>query len=190
MCGPLLIPLATLAITAVSTVASIRAQQSQAQAQADAQNAYNRQIEANQLTARNENLGALEVERDTALDDTREQVNRNTMALRKAQATARVSAGEAGVSGLSVDALLRDLAGQAGYDNATATENYLRQSQDINLRRQNVQTSAVNAVNSVRQPQIQSPDYLGGALRIGQAGLNAYSDYEARKDRLKNPQTR
>lgn len=163
------------------------AQQQQASDTARAQNAYNRQVEQNQLTARNQNLAGLELERTTAAEDAREQVNRNTMALRKAQATARVSAGEAGVSGLSVDALLRDLSGQAGYDNATATENYLRQDRSINFRRENAQNAAVSAVNSVRQPQIQSPDYLGAALRIGQSGLNVYADYKDRQDRLKNP---
>lgn len=190
MCGPAAIPLATLAISAVSTVASISQQQSQARATANAQNEFNRQQEQNALTARNQNLAALEAERQAALGDTREQINQNTMALRRAQATARVSAGEAGVSGLSVDALLRDLSGQAGYDNATATENYLRQDADINARRENAQIGAVNTVTSIRNPQIQAPDYLGGALRIGQAGLSAYSDYQARQERLKNPQTR
>lgn len=190
MCGPLAIPLVTLAITAVGTAASISQQQSQARSTANAQNEFNRQQEKNALTARNQNLSALEAERAAALGDTREQINQNQIALRKAQATARVSAGEAGVSGLSVDALLRDLGGQAGYDNATATENYLRQNADINARRENAQIGAVNSVTSIRNPQIQAPDYLGGALRIGQAGLSAYSDYQARVDKLNKPQTR
>ncbi|QDB71023.1 internal protein B [Bordetella phage vB_BbrP_BB8] len=190
MCGPAAIPLATLAISAVSTVFTVVSQQNQAQAAADAQNAFNRQQEQNALVARNANLANLEVERNTALDDTREQINQNTMALRRAQATARVSAGEAGVSGLSVDALLRDLAGQAGYDNATAVENYMRQDADINARRENTQNSYTSGLNSIRQTQIQSPDYLGAALRIGQAGLKSYADYEDRRDRLKNPQTK
>lgn len=190
MCEPTTIALASFALTAASTVSSVYAQQQQARDTATAQNAYNRQVEQNQLIARNQNLTGLETERNTALDDTREQINRNSMALRKAQAAARVSAGEAGVSGLSVDALLRDLAGQAGYDNSTATENYLRQSESINFRRENVQNESVSAVNSVRQPQIQSPDYLGAALRIGQAGVSSYAYYQDRQDRLKNPTDR
>lgn len=181
------VALATLAITAVSAVGSAVSQQQQASAAADAQNDFNRQTERNQLTARNQNLAGLETERNNARDDTAEQINQNAMALRRAQSTARVSAGEAGVSGLSVDALLRDLSGQAGFDNATATENYLRQNENINFRRENVQIGAVSAVNSIRNPVIQAPDYLGAALRIGQAGVNAYGDYQDRQDKLKNP---
>lgn len=190
MCEPTTIALASFALTAASTVTSVIAQQQHATDTANAQNAYNRQVEQNQLIARNQNLVGLDTERATALEDTREQINRNTMAARRAMATARVSAGEAGVSGLSVDALLRDLSGQAGYDNATATENYLRQADDINFRRENAQNEAVSAVNSVRQPQIQNPDYLGAALRIGQGAINSYTYYQDRQDRMRNPTDR
>lgn len=190
MCDPVSIAAASFALTTVSTVSNVIAQQQQARAQADAQNKYNRQIEQNQLIARNQNLAGLEMERKYAFQDATEQINQNTLAARRAQATARVSAGEAGLSGLSVDSLLRDLAGQAGYDNATATENYLRQDANINFRRENAQNEAVSAVNSVRQPVIQRPDYLGAALRIGTAGVNAYGDYKVRTDPAWNPQTR
>lgn len=186
------IPLATLAISAVSTVAETVGQQRQAEAAAAAQNAYNRQQERNALIARNANLANLEVERNFAAQDVRAEVTQNTLAARRAMSTARVSAGEAGVAGLSVDALLRDLAGQAGYDNTTAYENYLRHDRDINARRENYQISYESGLNSIRQPQIQGADYLGAALRIGQSGLKAYTDYqdrrERRESRLRAPQ--
>lgn len=169
------IALAGLAISAASSVAGVMSQQAQAQATADNQNRYNRQMEQNALVSRNANLAHLEVERNTALEDTREQINQNSIAARKAQATTLVAAGEAGVSGLSVDALLRDLSGQAGFDNATATENYLRRDASINARRENVQIDTESSLNSIRQPVIQAPNYLGAALRIGQAGLDYYA---------------
>lgn len=186
MCG---IAAIGLAISAVSSIASVVGQQAQAQAQADSQNAYNRQLEQNALTARNANLANLEVERNTTLADTREQINQNAIAARRAEATARVSAGESGISGLSVDALLRDLSGQMGYDNATATENYLRQDRNINIRRENVQNQYVSTLNGVKQPVIQSPNYLGAALSIGQAGVNAYGQYQAQQNKLSKAQT-
>src|SRR5690606_950376 len=99
MCDPTSIAVAGLALSGVSTVTSMIAQQQQASAAASAQNEYNRQQEENALIARNQNLAALEAERSSALGDTREQINQNQMALRRAQATARVSAGEAGVAG-------------------------------------------------------------------------------------------
>jgi len=182
------ITLATLAISAATSVASVVGQQNQAEATAASQNRYNRQMEQNALVARNANLANLEVERNTALEDTREQINQNSIAARRATATTRVSAGEAGVSGLSVDALLRDLSGQAGFDNATATENYLRRDANINSRRENAQNEATSTVNSIRQPVIQAPDYLGAALRIGQAGITAYGQYQVDQSRLRNQQ--
>lgn len=182
MCDPFTLAATAFAVSTVSNIAGVVSQQQQARAAADAQNKYNRQVERNQLTARNQGLAGLEMERRTAFQDATEQINQNTLAARRAQATARVSAGEAGLSGLSVGALLRDLAGQAGYDNATATENYLRRDSNINFRRENAQNEAVSAVNSVRQPVIQRPDYLGAALRIGQSGLSIYGDYKDRTD--------
>jgi hypothetical protein len=172
------IPLITLAISAASTVATVSAQQQQAQATADAQNAYNRQSEQNAITARNANLANLEVTRNQAYQDTLEQVGKDDLARRQAQATATVAAGEAGISGLSVDALLRDLAGQAGYDNATAYENYLRTDQRINVARENTQNNYESGLNSIRQPQIQSPNWLGAGLKIGQSALDSYSMYK------------
>nr|WEM05537.1 internal virion protein [Ralstonia phage BOESR1] len=190
MCGPAVIPLATLAITAVSSVATVIGQQSQANRAADAQNQYNRTMEQNAIASRNANLANLEVERNTALADTREQIQANTMAARKAQATALTSAGESGVSGLSVDGLLRELGGMAGTDNATATTNYLRQDAQINIRRENTQNSYESGLNSIRQSQIQAPDYLGAALKIGQGALGAYGQYQTNTQRLAAAQTR
>lgn len=178
MCVVAAVPLITLAISAASTVAQVSAQQSQAKATADAQNQYNRTIEQNGITARNANLANLEVYRNQAAQDAAEQINKDDLARRQAQSTATVAAGEAGISGLSVDALLRDLAGQAGYDNATAYENYLRTDQRINVARENTQNNYESTLNSVRQPQIQSPNWLGAGLKIGQSALDSYSQYK------------
>lgn len=190
MCGPLAIAVAGLAISAASSIAGVIGQQAQANAAADAQNKYNRTMEQNAITSRNANLANLEVERNTALADTREQIQANSIAVRKAQATALTSAGESGVSGLSVGGLLRELGGMAGYDNATATTNYLRQDAQINIRRENTQNQYESTLNSIRQPQIQAPDYLGAALRIGQAGLSAYGGYQESQRRLQAAQNR
>lgn len=171
------IGIASLALSALSTGAGMIAQQQQARAQEE----YNKQATQNAMLARDLNVAALDRERAEAAADTSEQMTRNQMALRRAQATARVSAGEAGVSGLSVDALLRDLALQAGYDNATAAENYQRVSRNIDARRENAQISMANTINSL--PPVQTPNYLGGALQIGQAGLGAYTGYRDRQER-------
>ena len=181
MCGPAAIPIAMLAITAVSTVASIAAQQQQYSAQQD----FNQRQYDSSMTAYRHNLANLEVQRNQARDDATEQVQQNSLAAMRAQATARVAAGEAGVSGLSVDALLRDLAGQAAYDNTSVEENYLRQDRAINAKREQVYGDTVSQINQLRPAM--SPDYLGAGLRIGQATASSYGQYQQNLYYERNP---
>lgn len=180
------IALAGLAIAAVSTAASVSAQQRQMNYQED----LNQRQADNIETARRANLANIEVQRQQALADTREQMTKNTVAGRAASATASVAAGESGVTGTSVDALLRELQGKAAWDNMTAETNYLRQDTALNAQRENVNTNSNSQLNSLTTPA--SPDYLGAGVRFGQSALNIYSDY--RKDqassRLSGTQTR
>lgn len=171
MCGPA-IPLIGLAITAASTAYSVDAQQKQAKAQ-DQSNQVQFQ---NSMTAYRSNLASIEVQRNQMQEDATEKVNRNNAAGRAATAQARVAAGEAGVSGLSVDALLRDLAGEAAYDNTNVEENYLRNNVALNAKRENAYNMTASEINSLRTPV--APDYVGAGLRIADAGLNAYRGYQ------------
>lgn len=173
MCAPMAIAAIGLALTAASTYSQVQAQQKAA----DSQAAYNQQQTENINYSRRANLANIEVQRQQNLADAREQVNRNTMAGRSAAATATVAAGEAGVSGTSVDALLRELQGRAAWDNMTAETNYLRQDTALNAQRENVIINSNSQLNSLTTPA--SPDYLGAAARFGQSGLNIYSNYQS-----------
>lgn len=139
------------------------------------QQANQRQYE-NSMTAYRGNLANIEVQRNQMQADAAQKVNENNAASRAAQSTATVSAGEAGVSGVSVGALLRDLAGQAGYDNTNVEENYLRNNAALNAKRENAYTATASEINSLKTPV--NPDYLGAGLRLGQAGLSAYGQYK------------
>ena len=168
MCGPLALPLATFAVSAVSTGAGLFAQSRQAQAQAQAAQAQQRSI----ISSRNANLANIENQRQQVEADAREQVNANAIAGRAAMSTARVSAGESGVSGLSVDALLRGLGGAVGRDNAAVETNLGRQSQALNAQVANTYIGANSQLGSIQSPT--QPNYLGAALRIGQAGVRMH----------------
>lgn len=172
MCTPLALMGVGLAISTLSTGASLFAQSQQASAQADAAEVQQKNI----ITSRNANLANIENQRQQVEADAREQVNQNTIAGRAAMATARVSAGESGVSGLSVDALLRDLGGAVGRDNAAVSTNLGRQEQALNAQMTNTYISSNSQLNSIQTPT--QPNYLGAALKIGQAGLDAYSGYQ------------
>lgn len=172
MCEPATIAMAAFALTAASTGASLYAQNQQAKAQESA----NRTQYENSMTAYRANLANTEATRNQLQQDVTEQVNMNNRAGRKAAATATTAAGESGVSGTSVDALLRDLRGQAGQDNANAETNYLRQDAALNAKRENIFNGTASDINSLRTPTM--PDYLGATLRLGSAGLGAYSGYQ------------
>ncbi|QFP93683.1 internal virion protein [Ralstonia phage P-PSG-11-1] len=181
MCGPAAIPIAMLVITGASTAASISAQQQQQKAQ----DSFNQREYENKMTAYRGNLANIEVQRNQAQDDAAAQKQQNDMAAQRATATATTAAGEAGVSGTSVDALLRDLAGQAAYDNTNVDENYLRQDRALNAQRENAFNGTVSQINQLRPSM--SPDYLGAGLRIGQAAVGAYGQYQQNLYHERNP---
>lgn len=166
------IALAGLAISAASAYASVDAQEKQVKAQ----NQANIQQHQNSMTAYRSNLASIEVQRNQMHQDATEKINANNMKGRAAEAQARVAAGEAGVAGLSVDALLRDLAGEAAYDNTNIETNYLRQDTALNAKRENAYNLTASDINSLRTPV--APDYLGAGLRVADAGLTAYRGYQ------------
>lgn len=92
----------------------------------------------------------------------------------EARATARVSAGEAGVAGLSVDALINDLTRQE----AEYSFNVQKQTQmsDVNrqLQLRDAGLGFTNNMLRINKP-IEQPNYLGAALSGAQTGLSTYS---------------
>ena len=175
MCPPIAaatIAKISLASTIASTGMSLMAQRNQAKMQAASQRAaaqrenarYRREATAQRLK---------EGQEDLAL--TRE-IQESTSKARAARSTATVAAGEAGISGLSVDALL---------------DNYTRQEADyrFSLTEQNRLTGVNNQLaldemgfrsqaNQIRINQpIKKPDYLGSMVNLAGSGMQIYSNY-------------
>lgn len=103
-----------------------------------------------------------------------QRLQESTRKAREARATARVSAGEAGVAGLSVDALINDLTREeANYNFAT---NKQTQMNDVNrtLQLRDAGLGFTNNMLRINRP-VQKPDYLGSALGGAQTGLSTYS---------------
>lgn len=166
MCEPATI---TLAITAASAAAGV-IQQTQA---ASSQNRYNAKQRENSIMARNQNLTQIELQKQQVAQQAGEKTFQNDLAAQKALSTAKVSAGENGVSGLSVDSLLSEMDGSRLRYNDSVASNLANSMDSMNMQRDNVQTSAVNQVSQLKTPQ--APDYLGAALKIG----GAYNKYNA-----------
>jgi hypothetical protein len=103
-----------------------------------------------------------------------QRVNESARKAREARATARVSAGEAGVAGLSVDALINDLTREeANYNFATQQQ---LQMNDVgrSMQLDNAGLSFTNNMLRINRP-IEKPDYLGAAISGAQTGLSTYS---------------
>lgn len=160
MCEP---TTALLVLTAASTVASVYGQQQQVKAQ----NASNAQQAKNTMEAYRENLAQTNLMQSQEQAAASQKINENNRTAAAAKAKALVSAGESGISGLSVAALLADLSGEQSRYNESVNQNYENASMAIDNQRKNVQINAASQINQLQTPQ--APDYLGAALRIGQA---------------------
>ena len=138
--------------------------QSQVQASASAaeRQRYLNEVSSMRLQQRQEQVAAAQ------------RLQESTKRAREARATARVSAGEAGVSGLSVDALINDMTRQeADFRFATTQQ---QQMADTNRELQ-LRDSGIGCTNNmlrINRP-IEQPNYLGAALGGTQTGLSTYN---------------
>ena len=143
-------------------------QQAEAQAQAQANaSAAERQRYLQEVSSMRIQQGQEEVA-------AAQKVNESARKAREARSTARVSAGEAGVAGLSVDALINDLTREEA-EYSFATQQQL-QMNDVgrDMQLQNAGLGFTNNMLRINRP-IEQPDYLGAALSGAQTGMSTYS---------------
>jgi len=167
MCDPVSIGLGIL--QAGSTIQGQRQQaQAQEQAQRNAtiaeQQRHLTEMSASRLKERQEKVAAAQ------------RIQQSTTKAREARATARVSAGESGVAGLSVNALINDMTRKE----AEFSFSVQQQMQFANINRQlgfedGANRSRMNLL-SINKP-IAQPNYLGAALGGAQTGMSAYSAF-------------
>ncbi|MER8505694.1 hypothetical protein NKH91_06120 [Mesorhizobium sp. M0894] len=173
MCiGAVGLAVAQFALSAASTVAGFVGQQQQYEAQ---QQYYRNNREAANKAAVNTyaaNQNRALQERKAA---SQEQQNLNVEAMR-GRATAEVAAGEAGVTGLSVNALIADYYGQQGRYERTLDNNYQMQADYLRGEMDATQAQAEGRINSVQQGQ--RPSFADAAIRIMGGGLDAYGGYQ------------
>lgn len=151
----------TLLITAGTALTGL-AQQDQA---VSAQNQFNDQQRQNTIHAMNENLSQIELAKQQATTQAGQKQFENTIAMQKAQSTARTTAGENGVAGLSVDALLSEIEASGLRYNDSVSANLKDSIDNLNTQRTSASRNAASQVNQLKAPQ--APDYIGAALRIG-----------------------
>lgn len=156
---------AALVITAVTSAISIDAQQKQARYQT----AQNEQQYKNAIAARDANVNQTNLEMVQEREGAMQKLEQNNLRADAAKSTALTAAGESGISGLSVDSLLDDLAMNQNRYNTSVTTNYDRSIGAIENQRQNASINAANVIAGMRTPNM--PDYATAGLRIGEAGI-------------------
>ena len=127
----------------------------------------NRQTTA-AFTARAENANQVNLEVTQAHDAASQKINDNNAAAREASST-YLAQGQMG--GLSVDALLGDIAGKADKYNTSVESNLGATNMALGNQMQNVNNNAASTIAQEKTPVM--PDYLGTSLRIG----GTYADY-------------
>ena len=115
-----------------------------------------------------------------------QRLQANKTRAREARATARVSAGEAGVAGLSVDALMNDLTRkEAMYNNSVNT-----QGQMLDVRRElSLRDAGLGFTNNmlrINRP-IEEVNYAGALMSGAQTGLSTYGALQGSGFGAKSP---
>lgn len=167
--GMTLLSKAALAIGTAQAGLSIAGQRQQAKTQEKVQrNAsiaekqrYLQEVSASRLKERQEKIAAAQ------------RIQQSSIKAMKARSTARVSAGESGVAGLSVDALINDMTRKEAEFNFSVQQQmqFQNMSRDMGLA-DSANRSRMNLL-SINKP-IQQPNYLGAILEGAQTGLGAY----------------
>ena len=158
------------AMGGATSILSIQGQQQQAKSQAKAQ--------ANATLAERQRLlqqqSAERINQAFQNEQVAAQLQVSNTKAREAIATARVSAGESGVAGLSVDALTNDLRRkQAVYNYGLQRQNE-QMGIATNLRMQDNALGSQQRTIAFNQP-IKQPDYLGTLMKGANTGLNNYA---------------
>ncbi|WFU49030.1 virion core protein, T7 gp14 family [Sinorhizobium terangae] len=101
---------------------------------------------------------------------------------RAAKATAEVAAGEAGVSGVSVDALMRDIMGQQSQAIDRTDQQTEWSLNQLNDEMRAIRTRNTDRINSVQRAA--KPSFVSTGLAIGSTALDSYSGAVDRRLKL------
>ncbi len=172
MCEPTTLLAISLAISTAGTAASLEGQRYQASTQATHQRELTK---ANNASAA-EQMSQLRIQEAQSTESRARETEKARLASQKAVSTATVAAGEAGVGGNSVDALLQEYGMQFGqFKEASARQAAFNKSAtDAQVAATslggNYQNKSINA-------PIVGPNYLAEGLRLGGDYLRSYNAF-------------
>lgn len=172
MCDPVTMTVATLAIGAAGAVADYR----QGVANAETQN---RLYENNKVAALKSQFetSAQTINANQQEDKARAEENQQiALQARADRASALVSAGENGVSGLSVSGLLAEFYQKEGDASSRLASEQKAANSQLSAELRGIQAQTDDRINSVQRAS--KPSKFAAALRIAGTGVDAYSGYK------------
>jgi hypothetical protein len=176
MCYVAAVPIITLLLTAASTAYTVDQQNKSVSAQNKATDiAQESARESFRQQASTTNL-RLQQEQEAATNAKIENAKRAA----EARGTARASAGQAGVSGMSVDNLFADFYRQEAQYRFVTDSNLAAVQEQTARDLQGLKAGTQSRINSLRKEAM--PGYLGAGLRIGDASVGAYDKYKRNSD--------
>ncbi|WP_431855006.1 virion core protein, T7 gp14 family [Azospirillum sp.] len=161
--------------TAVSALGALGSVAGQMEAQKRGKEYAQAQAEAARVATIN-SYDQLQLQRQQELENASQRITDTALEGAKARAKAATAAGEAGISGLSVDALLADFQRQQSGFTETVKTNFSRKSAQIEATMEGVRAGAQSTINQIPEPK--APDYLGAAVRAGTETWGAYRDWD------------
>lgn len=177
MCEPTSIAIASFALASASTVASYQGQMTAAKQQ-------NAAFQENARRANAEVVRGYDVIGERSMQErasAARQIEDNRRDAQRARATMTAAAGESNVSGLSVEALLRDFYGRETDFNDRTFENLDNTERQLRREMQGVRASGEDRIASVRPAN--APSFLDAGLRIAGAGVDSAARYRMMTNR-------
>lgn len=152
------------ALSAALSIAGGIAGYQQAKQQADAQNQMYRENARDANKAAENQYAAIQHRAIQERTATEQKLFESNVDALKARSEARTGAGDAGVTGLSVNALLGDLWAQQSRRDDAAMENYETARSDATAQMDQVKAQTQSRINSVQRAQSPSilPFIIGG----------------------------
>lgn len=171
MCDPMTMAIGSFVIGAAQSVMQYMGEMEQFEANERFRKENAERANENAKQEYNANLNRISQEQD-ASGAQKADVQREA---RAAVAKATVAAGESGVSGLSVDALLADFYGREGTYVDRLDQQTAWTTEQLAYEQKGVRAKAIDRANSI-QPATP-PSFLAAGLRIAGAGMDAFGSY-------------
>lgn len=173
MCEPMTIAAATMAVaSAGSAVAGYQG----AKAQAEMQNQMHQQNMLNSYAAMRQGYLTYQQRQQQEAEAAAQDIQARRLEAMQQTATANVAAGEAGVSGFSVERVLRDIGATASRDVTTIQQNRDWNVNQLNNEMLGLRTQTKSRILSV--PKAMKPRVLPYILQGAGGAAQAYGTYK------------